>query len=973
MQETEVGRGPGWRFSINEDAERDFAQELRETSGVGKRKGRRGKNRSEPVLSQEVRDQMKQAVQTYLAAEYEKAIPLFREIIRIEPGLGEAWNMLASCHAEQPGDDQKALAVQLNIMAAHLNPDAAVWKSLGAQSRDMGNLQQAIYCFRKVISMDPGDVDAMWDRAFLLKQVGDLRGVFNGFLSILRIFPHLPEVLEQLRYLLVELNEIPRIIKIYQDAFDYHRQTQPQPNLETSFGIRQIIALADFYNSINEPEMAIKTIRAGARWLDGRSEERFWDAVSDDREFDVEGYIRQAAEGTENPGQESVRAGVINPLDINMRHRLAIARLKLREFEEGKMHCDIILAHDVLEYHVLFNEIAETYIEQGMYAEALKIFEELAAEQETTSLGVLLNLGTCYRNLTDFNQAVKVYQNIISADPDNDEAKMRLAEVYEMTNKPRKALELVNEVIAARAARAAAKPADTQQEEPEPAQSSSSFFDERRKFATPSKQRKAGSSTLTLKQLQELEAQRRQAVEQGFARLAKLEKDVDAGDEGAIAEWLQEAGNLVEDFRRTKQLFLSNRFALFRGVVAERERRIRSRGLVKSAEKNQDDMASRLELELAEEQARKKHPNKDAKAEVFRGVAFDDWLYLFIKYAFVLTRDGQFELADEVLRHMTISNVYVDFSSQTTLRVALLACAAHKKSYPHVLEHSRKLIGTHQFHNEPLKLMLIALGSGLRSTEAFIDVKLQKNLAREIRLIEWAAQGKECKWHVVNHRYQIPAALLKHSKGAATGGAEEGEGDEEEEEQDEDGAGEGSSNARAPSQAAAGKQKEGTSPGFKATKENPAWLALYGQICAAAKSYQSALYYLIHAYELQPLDPVICLSLAVSYLGRAMQRQSDNRHHMVAEAMAFLTRYRRLRLGTEPGHMDEVEFNFGRAFHQLGLYSYAAKHYGQVLEIVSKRMDASPGSKAAYNLSLIYVTTGATGLAQDLYRRWLSL
>lgn len=34
---------------------------------------------------------------------------------------------------------------------------------------------------------------------------------------------------------------------------------------------------------------------------------------------------------------------------------------------------------------------------------------------------------------------------------------------------------------------------------------------------------------------------------------------MDAGDEAAIAEWLQEAGTLVEEFRRTKQLFPSNR------------------------------------------------------------------------------------------------------------------------------------------------------------------------------------------------------------------------------------------------------------------------------------------------------------------------------------------------------------------------------------------------------------------------------
>ena len=37
--------------------------------------------------------------------------------------------------------------------------------------------------------------------------------------------------------------------------------------------------------------------------------------------------------------------------------------------------------------------------------------------------------------------------------------------------------------------------------------------------------------------------------------------------------------------------------------------------------------------------------------------------------------------------------------------------------------------------------------------------------------------------------------------------------------------------------------------------------------------------------------------------------------------MAFLTQYRKLR-GTNPCGLGEVEFNFGRAFHQLGEYSF---------------------------------------------------
>ena len=43
------------------------------------------------------------------------------------------------------------------------------------------------------------------------------------------------------------------------------------------------------------------------------------------------------------------------------------------------------------------------------------------------------------------------------------------------------------------------------------------------------------------------------------------------------------------------------------------------------------------------------------------------------------------------------------------------------------------------------------------------------------------------------------------------------------------------------------------------------------------------LVYLLHGYDYCQEDPIICLSLALSSLGRAMQRQADNRNHLIAQ------------------------------------------------------------------------------------------
>ena len=55
-----------------------------------------------------------------------------QEVIRIEPRAGAAWSVLAQCY-DDTGEGEKAL--QLRIMAAHLNQDPEEWDRLAQQSR----------------------------------------------------------------------------------------------------------------------------------------------------------------------------------------------------------------------------------------------------------------------------------------------------------------------------------------------------------------------------------------------------------------------------------------------------------------------------------------------------------------------------------------------------------------------------------------------------------------------------------------------------------------------------------------------------------------------------------------------------------------------------------------------------------------------------------------------------------------------
>ncbi|KAJ8082877.1 transcription factor TFIIIC subunit tfc4 [Marasmius tenuissimus] len=963
-----------WDINI-EDQEETFRDDLRAASGIGRRKGKNKGTRTRatgPALSHQVKALLGDGNQAFVDGDSQTAIKTMQEVIRIEPRAAGAWTVLAQCY-EEIGQTDKAL--QLRIMAAHLKFDAEEWNWLARQSKDLGFHQQALYCYRKVYSLDPSNVDALWDRAVLAKEIGDLRIARHSFLAILKRIPHDLTVLGELRPILIELGDFEICARLFQDAFEHYQKQFPSGGSEGEgadrvegggFNLLNILVLADLYNTLEEYDKAAIAIRVGCRWLQGRGEQRYWDLIEDDREYDVDGMAprqQQVGEEAREPGRY--------PLDVNARHRLAIARIKMGETEEGVRHANVVLSEEVLDYAPLFVEIADAYFEREMYAEAKPVYEMLGTDPNTSSVYILTQTAACLRVLGELKEAAEIYEHVRTADPTNNDAKMKLAEIYEIIGETRKALDLVYQVIDSRKRRPKAQQAGST---PAPSMPSSSLFSEER-TKTSTKSSKTRENRLTPAQLRELEAQKEKEVIKGYARLKEIWEGMlqerqnaeasrlsttgggtwamtDQVEEGPLEkEWVLEAEKLVEAFRETRNLFLASRINFFRGMFPKK----RSGGKKQNEEESEERMASRLQLDLENESNSRSRTRFDGIDE-FRGVSFKDWLRVILQYCFLLTIRRQYELADEILRHVLISNAYLSPEHQVTIRLALVACAMHA-NHPHIIvEQIRKLISTNQFNNEMYRLLMASLSSGLKPTDSFITSTLQKFLFREMKLADAALNNPDSvRWNPLNKRWAPISGGGQGKKGGEDG--DEGEDDE----------GQGTT--------AMEDGRDGKTP--LPTKRNPLIVAIYGQMCIAAKSYQSAIFYLLHAYDYCPQDPMICLSLAIASIGRAMQRQSDNRHHLITQGLAFLSQYRALRKA-DGIYLGEIDFNFGRTFQQLGLNSLAVKHYQSVLNMAEhEQTDRDPNDmltkEAAYNLALIYVTTGAAPLAQEIYRRWLSI
>ena len=189
-----------------------------------------------------------------------------------------------------------------------------------------------------------------------------------------------------------------------------------------------------------------------------------------------------------------------------------------------------------------------------------------------------------------------------------------------------------------------------------------------------------------------------------------------------------------------------------------------------------------------------------------------------------------------------------------------------------------------------------------------------------------------------------------------------------------------------------------------------ALLVLYGHILYSGNSFYPALNYLFRAYALDDQNPAVLLSIGLCFIHHSMKRQADNRHYLIMQGLSFMDEYRRVRekTGTLLQEKQEMEFNFARVWHSLGLLHLAVSGYQKVLSIgeriqesqilienrsgnmdgndtIMGEADAVPqnsahgssrfvenfSSEAAYALQCINVLSGDPKTAKKITDQWL--
>ncbi|KAI9029554.1 hypothetical protein CLU79DRAFT_810127 [Phycomyces nitens] len=954
---------------LKEDME-DFTENLVATSGVGKLKGktRRRITAGEMRLSDEVKTLLGNANGLYIAKDYGAAIALLQDLITKHSNVHQAWNTLGLVH-EEMGNKDKAL--QLRMVAAHMcGTDASLWKELAVKSIENDATQQGLYCLTKALQIDSMDVDALWDRAYLHKQLKQYDEALDGFNQILAILPNHFKVINELAQLYRIKGETRQAIKLYEEAIEnvtksgsYYDEDEDEDEdgeedeFSDRLGFAEINMLSELYLILNDYRRALDCIKTGIRHVQHRQDEVWWiDRTNDDDE-----YFGDDEDNTDDRLD----------LPIELRVRMGICRIYLGQPKIAGRHFEYLLKYPATTYPDLHQDIAYAYFDRRYYEQALNIFQRLIDSSDQVEVDLLIRTADCYREVGDLETAVVFYTSVLEEQPDNYEVILSLAQVYEEQGKEAEALDLVQfvinkkreardlkkledakkkgeavvkieededtketlaDVMGRSAAEAEAKIKDRAKKVEDNTQKAS-IFDEARKttMADAARQRRD--------RLQKEEEDRASHVSALFRKIEELDKllgpEMVSTKKSLQRDYVRTAQELWEEFSSTRAFYLASKSMgkQIQGFYVIRKSGIPKPGpnleahnmakrlfnSIKSKKRSLSSIVDPYEVDQLdeEEQELKDKEERDAEmtaADKFRGYSFDVWLKMIIRYGYMLTCTQRAETAYEVLNKACEANIfYIHPKRKTALKLALLGCSLINRDEYEAHRALRWFCNFYQFKHDPYRLFTAVLDCGAQGISQFASNLTQRYFSRIIRLMDAViasymhSAGQDPNQANSEHIKLLHAAIISMDSDPSFA-TEHNYG----------------RFYHIPDNLR--QQMPGDVSNIKIAQVDPVLLTMFGSMMSAGKNFISAIMFYLRAYALAPNDQLLALLLSINFTQLAMQRKTDNRHMQIMQGMVFMNQYNRDRK-----YAQEKAYNMGRLFHLIGLTHLAVPHYEEAL------------------------------------------
>lgn len=849
-------------------------------------------------LDPEVRDFLSRANEAFVKQDLEGAWKNYMEVIKRDGKNFNAYKTLGEI-CQMQGKKNKCCSYWL--IAAEIRPwDGQFWGSVAELSAELGHVDQAIYCYNHAIAAKHlgNNPHHILERSLLYKQKKQYGRALEGFQKVHQIYPTDSSIIKHLASVYVEQKRLNDAVSLYMRILDNNMHPAPHTrHMYPRFTWSELNILCELYITQHSWRVGIKVIKLVARWMQKRLNETWWDDQDDDAEFDGR---RLAILLKNKPKEYEACMAKASDLPIDIRFKLGYFRLELDQKEEALAHFEFLFSEERSEVADLFFDAGRSMEAQGHYEDALRFMKELALVDNNSNLGALM--GKCYLEVGDYENAKNTLFHVLKSEPRNIDLKLTLIEALYHTGDMETAATLMEEVSNAQETKRvdADGPPEQLDDENLALIKNTNYY------------KNVRSRKLTEEERVEIEDNATRLVTDKFNRMQRLQEAIDMGHKVAASAWMKLASQLIEMFMGVRSFFPKNRKTTFKGIVMYKRRKhmavedklARLYNLYEGITENDN---ARMELTSLKE---------------FRGLSYDDWLFVFVQYALLLRHfEGNLEEAIQLLEVALDVSVFVqDKTRGMLLRVARLALGILQDDHAITVSNNvRYLLTSSQFSPTIYDFFMCCFGSGVGAWAAFSNYNHQKYFLRHLKAYD---------------------SLLTSSK--VSGSA----------------------------------QVTVDVTNVTLTREHPQLLYIYACLLGSNRTFSSPIVYLTRAYREYNEDPTICLMLGLAHVHRSMQRNSNNRHLQLLQGISYLLEYKAAREKNATDYENqEIEYNFGRLFHMLGLSTLAVNHYNKVLQLHEKLDDPIYDMlmEAAYNLSLIYTINGNTQMAHELTEKYLTI
>ncbi|KAK0125220.1 transcription factor TFIIIC subunit tfc4 [Cadophora gregata f. sp. sojae] len=897
---------------------------------------KRGPRKAAP-MAPDVAKRMGEANNHWMAGDFERAVEVALDVIRINAETYQAWILLATIW-----DDEGKLAKAANALfyAAHLRPKhLEAWMTAANYCLERtGNAKESFYptasqCLSFALRQIPNSYEPRIKKARLNFIRGKYQVAVSDFNKALKLRPHDREVLRELANACFEYGLATDGIGQYQKTISHLRSVPDETGAQFSW--EDTVLYVSLLEYDDRWEEAIKEIRSISRWLLGREDEVFWDDVTDnDCEWDVDDSRRKEILEFNPLSYPLSTYGA--SLILELRVRLGINRLNLGHFEEAMLHFSYLDPHDergqqrVVEYPQLFREVADSLFEATYYEEALVFYKPLRQVPEIVDTKMLNSMGKCAHELGSLSEAEE-YHLAAALDADDVESRSALARIYDALGDKQSAFNMINEIVLLNRNTALLPEGFRRQNPKLPTSETIRALEESgaESFLQPAVVRKTkGRKKPEDSSVKDrwgygyaiLKAQR---LQEEFKTAEKNRDLMRAGDPGATAKWMEATEELINDFKRFKAFYPWEKYVRFTGYskanFVEGYASL-TEDLSAMAERlsNDKDVTAGLEGSIE---------SQFEVSDKYRGIPFATWLDFFMEFAMFHARKGDLKKAYAMCQAAADSIVWSHSQDDTfVIHLCMCMCSIFANDERTALDASKHFTKKFQFTTDSYRLTS-ALARVVHSPLSwYCGGPMQKYILRQIKLMDYSLVDEEGKKKITEKGSYF--AVDEHGRPIVN------------------------------------------------TDMDINLLMMYGYILYSSNSYSLALNYFFRCYALDPQNAVINLMIGLAYISDCLKRQTENRQYSVLQGTTFMLAYYETRKNSK--HLEErqeAHYNMARAYHMLGLPHLALPYYQKVLDEVShgtpRSMREDIVVDTAYNLQLMYTTAGNLELARQITKRWL--